>query len=148
MAKAKAPKKTEPDSIEVRFDLRELPTAQHKAGLAGLLLQIDSMAERRAAGLVPPETRVPEIVHRSAMAALIRLTSRSVQDLLDDVYAAEVVEVRSSKRWPGSSPRREELNPSPGPGESRRWFFYDVIQPSGPFLRRYTDDGKEAWHKL
>jgi CRISPR-associated protein Cmx8 len=92
--------------------------------------------------------QIPDIIDRSATNAVVRLTRRSVQDLFDDLYAAEVVEVRTGKRWPGSSPKREEPNPSPRPGEPKRWLFYNVVQPAGPFLRRYTDDGKEAWHKL
>ena len=33
-------------SVTVKYDLFDLPTAQHKAGLAGLLLQIESMKAR------------------------------------------------------------------------------------------------------
>jgi hypothetical protein len=44
-------------SLTVRFDLFDLPTAQHKAGLAGMLLQIQSMGNRRR-----PENTIPEII--------------------------------------------------------------------------------------
>ncbi len=145
--KAKSPK-TEPESIEIQFLLHELPTAQHKAGLAGLLLEIDSMIERRDAGLLPAEVEIPKVVERSATGAVIRLGKRSVQDLLDDVYSAEVVEVRSGTRWPNPTPKREEPNPSAGPGEPKRWFVYDVVEPSGLFLRRYMEGDKATWHKL
>jgi CRISPR-associated protein Cmx8 len=113
--KVKAAKKAEPENIEVRFDLHELPTAQHKAGLAGLLVQIDSMGERRITGLLPAETQIPDLVDRSATAAVFRLTRRSVQDLLDDLYAAEVVEIPTRKKRGGSPPEREpkhEVRPS------------------------------------
>ena len=36
-------KKAAPERITLTFDLHDLPTAQHRAGLAGLILQIDSM---------------------------------------------------------------------------------------------------------
>ncbi len=45
-----------PDRITLTFDLHDLPTVQHRAGLAGLLLQIESMGEqgnRRAEKLIP-----------------------------------------------------------------------------------------------
>jgi len=38
-AKAAKTKPIEPSSITITYDLFDLPTAQHKAGLAGLLLQ-------------------------------------------------------------------------------------------------------------
>src|SRR5690606_22132102 len=31
---------------------------------------------------------------------------------------------------------------------TERRFVYEVVRPSGSFLARYTDDGKEAWHRL
>src|SRR5262249_31115300 len=93
--KPKRPKRSEPESVEVRYDLRELPTAQHKAGLAGLLLQVESMQERRSAGLLPADVGIPDIVDRSSTGAVVRLTRCSVQDVLDDLFSAEVVEVRS-----------------------------------------------------
>jgi CRISPR-associated protein Cmx8 len=150
MAKAatKSPKPSAPESLEVRYELDELPTAQHKAGLAGLLLQIDSMNERKAAGTLPEDVHVPEIVVRSAKVVVIRFMKSSVQDLLDDAYSAEVVEVRSARRWPGAAPKREEANPSPGAGKPKRWFVYDVVQPIGPALRKFLDENKESWHKL
>ena len=87
MAKKKL--ETQPESITIRYDLHELPTAQHKAGLAGLLLQIESMSERRAVGALPRECQVPEVVEHAVSFARIRFTKRSVQDLFDDLYAAQ-----------------------------------------------------------
>src|SRR4051794_32947209 len=105
MAKIKA--KPQPETITIRYDLHELPTAQHKAGLAGLILQIESMNERKARGLLGSDVEVPEIVEKSLAAAAIRFTSRSVQSLFDDLYSAEVVEVRSASRWPGATAKEE-----------------------------------------
>ena len=36
-------KKTQIEEVTLTFDLHELPTAQHRAGLAGLIFQIDAM---------------------------------------------------------------------------------------------------------
>ncbi len=150
MAKAppKKPKAPDPTEIEVPYLLHELPTAQHKAGLAGLLLQIDSMNERKAAGQLPPTVMVPEVVARSAAGATVRFTAPSVQDLFDDLYMATVEEAKSATRWPGAEIKREEIDPAAKPGDPKRKFVYDVVEPTGPFLRRYLDDSKESWHKL
>jgi CRISPR-associated protein Cmx8 len=145
---AKRPKFVEPESIDIRYELHDLPTAQHKAGLAGLLLQIESMKESRKAGELPPETEIPEVQELAGTVAVIRFTKKASQDLFDDAYSAKVVEARSASKWPGAILKREESNPSPKPGEPKRLFIYDVIQPEGPFLRRYTEGDKEPWHRL
>ena len=41
------PKAANPAQVTITYDLFDLPTAQHKAGLAGLLLQIESMQSRK-----------------------------------------------------------------------------------------------------
>ena len=42
MAKAKTKKTTEkPDVLELDYQLAELPSSQHRAGLAGLVLMVD-----------------------------------------------------------------------------------------------------------
>ncbi|MHC5539226.1 type I-MYXAN CRISPR-associated protein Cmx8 [Singulisphaera rosea] len=146
MAKQKTLK--QPETIAVEYLLHELPTAQHKAGLAGLILQIRSMIERKAAGLLPSDTEIPEIVEISASTATIRFSAPSTQAIFDDIYSAEIVEARSTTRWAGATLKEERPNPSAKEGEPKKWFIYDVVEPVGPFLRRYTDDGKERWHKL
>lgn len=138
-----------PDSIVVRYELHELPTAQHKAGLAGLLLQIDSMNERRQHGARIPEP--PHILERGRTHAEIRFTPDSVQALFDDLYAAEWVEIKSREKWSNKPPKRtEEVEVATPDGGTRREkrYVYDDYRPTGPFLARYTSDGKEAWHKL
>src|SRR3954470_13061550 len=150
MAK-KAANPAVPTSIDVRYDLRDLPSAQHKAGLAGMLLQIEDMAERRRKGLLPQQCEVPEILPSlgpMTTAVVVRFTERSAQDLFDDLYAAETVEVRSKSKWQGAAAKREEINPDPGPDGPRRWFVYDTVQPTGHFLRRYAEGDREPWHKL
>ena len=142
---AKAPT---PTTIDVRYDLRDLPSAQHKAGLAGLLLQIEDMIERRENGDLPAEIEIPEVIEQTATTALIRFAERSTQDLFDDLYAAETIEVRSKSKWQGVTEKRQEVNPNPQPNEPKRWFVYDTIQPKGEFLRNYTKGENEAWHKL
>jgi CRISPR-associated protein Cmx8 len=149
---AKKPEKPPvPTSIDVLYDLRDLPSAQHKAGLAGLLLQIENMRERRLKGQLPHDCEVPEIIsqgNRSGTSVVVRFTQRSVQDLFDDLYAAETVEVRSKSKWQGATEKRQDPNPNPKPDEPKRWFIYDTVQPKGFFLRNYTGGDKEPWHKL
>jgi CRISPR-associated protein Cmx8 len=147
MAK-KTAKPPAPTSIDVRYDLHNLPSAQHKAGLAGMILQIESMHERREAGRLRSNLEIPEVFRQSSTTIEVRFTEQSAKDLFDDLYAAETVEVRSKSKWQGATEKRQEDNPDPGPGEPRRWFVYDTVQPLGHFLRNYTEGDREPWHKL
>jgi CRISPR-associated protein Cmx8 len=135
----------------VRYDLFALPTAQHKAGLAGLLLQVRSMADR---GL--PSESIPEVLagELTPTSAAVRFTERSVQALFDDLYDARVVEVPVKSRWAGEPPKREELVPDTDPETGQvtrsRRFIYDVVQPQGHFLRQHLPamDPARDWLKL
>jgi CRISPR-associated protein Cmx8 len=147
MAK-KIDKSAVPKSIDVRYDLRDLQSAQHKAGLAGLILQIENMRERRDAGQLPSDSEIPEVVERTASSAVIQFTERSAQNLFDDLYAAETVEILSKTKWQGATEKRQQPNTIPGPNEPKRWFVYDSVQPTGHFLRNFTEGDKEPWHRL
>lgn len=140
---------TGPEAVVVRYDLHALPTAQHKAGLAGLLLQIESMNERRRHGATLPEP--PQVLDLGPTHAEVRFTAESTQALFDDLYDAEVVEIRVKNKWSGKPPKRIEevaVRDDGGRTAKEKWFIYDVERPTGAFLARYTDDGKEVWHKL
>lgn len=145
-----AKKSREPESITLRYDLYDLPTAQHKAGLAGLLLEIESMAERVERGLLPSDTPLVKIIDQGPTHAEIEVTRDSTQALFDDLYDAEVVEVAVSTKWPKKEPKRVEQTTSEQSGSTTTTtrYIYDTVRPCGGFLSRYTDDGKETWHKL
>ena len=146
--KVAAPKFVPPTEVEVTYDLDQLPSAQHKAGLAGLLLQIESMNERQKARKLSADRVIPEVTAQTSTTATIRFTTLSMQDLFDDLYDAEPVEIRTKTKWAGTPEKRIDLNPEAKGDEPKRWFVYDAVQPSGHFLANYTGDGKELWHKL
>ncbi len=104
MSKSKA----EPKCVTLAFDLFDLPTAQHKAGLAGLLLQIRSMKDRRIA----PEM-IPNVEELTRTTARITFTRDSVQGLFDDLYDAKIVEKSSPTKWPNGAIKREEIQQRP-----------------------------------
>ncbi len=146
--KAAQPKFVPPEEIEVTYDLDRLPSAQHKAGLAGLVLLIEDMAERRDKGLLASRRPIPEVTPRTPTSVAVRFTAESIQHLFDDLYDAKPVEIRSKTKWAGTPEKRIEPNPDPKPDEPKQWFIYDAVQPSGHFLANYTDGDKGHWHKL
>lgn len=132
-----------PASVSIRYNLLDLPTAQHKAGLAGLLLEVESMRER---GLLPES--IPKIELLDPMTVEATFTETSLRGLFDDLYDAKKVLVESSSKWPGTAPVEQKDKLDPETGKTRKVFVYEIVQPQGHFLRQFTDDGKETWHKL
>jgi CRISPR-associated protein Cmx8 len=147
---AKPTMKTEPieaATVTIAYDLFDLPTAQHKAGLAGLLLQIDHMRGRK------PQPPTPRVVERSATAATIEFAAETVQALMDNLYDAENVQVKVKSKWQGAAPLAEDFieeTDEKGSVKRVKVFVYEVCQPKGHFLRQYlpTMDPAKDWHRL
>jgi CRISPR-associated protein Cmx8 len=88
MAKfATAPKANKPAKVTITYDLFDLPTAQHKAGLAGLLLQIQSMQSRN---LPAPIFRWDDEQQHTKVH--LDFTPETTAALFDDLYDAAWVE--------------------------------------------------------
>lgn len=142
----KIKEKTPPiTSVTIKYDLFDLPTAQHKAGLAGLILQIQSMRDRSL-----PEGKYP-VFKITPTAATVTFTEESVQGLFDDLYAARIAEVAVKSKWQGQTPKREEETletDEEGKPHKIKRFIYEVTQPCGHFLRQYFPDQDGAWLKL
>ena len=154
---AKKPNATaEPNAVTITYDLFDLPTAQHKAGLAGLLLQIRHMND---AGKSPKPKAVPKVVEMTRTTATIEFTAESVQCLFDDVYAATPELVRVKSKWANSEPVKteesvEEVEEKTADGTVKKktvkvkYFFYKQVQPSGNVLRQYITNAPDLWLKL
>jgi len=134
----------ENDQLTLSYDLHSLPTAQHKAGLAGLLIMIESMKMRNIQPL-------PEVRDVTATTVELVVKPEALQAVFDDLYAAQTVEIESQSKWSGSPPKRiEERETAAENGEVKRKkiYVYDVTQPSGAFLAACYPDGDGLWLKL
>jgi len=70
--------------LTLSYNLFDLPTAQHKAGLAGLLVMIETMKRRNLEPL-------PEVVEVADFRATISFTKESLQCVFDDFFAANEI---------------------------------------------------------
>lgn len=135
--------------VVIKYDLFDLPTAQHKAGLAGLLLQIGSMRDRKVAA-----DCIPEILEQTPTTAIVRFTEKSVQGIFNDLYDASVEKVEVKSKWQGQEPidtiEVEEIDPETKKPKKGKRFVYEVVQPRGHFLKQHLPemDPKKDWHKL
>jgi CRISPR-associated protein Cmx8 len=141
-------KKSAPERITLTFDLHDLPTAQHRAGLAGLILQIDSMGSdgnRRNPKLIPAIELTPT-------SATITFTRESMQGVFDDAYAAKPDEATVTSKWPKAKLKREitieKKDSKTGEMKPVRAFVYDIVLPLAPCLQRHIQPQARSWLTL
>lgn len=134
----------EDDRFVLTYDLLSLPTAQHKAGLAGLMLVIDSLKQR----MIEP---LPTVDGLSPTGVRISITRDSLQTIFDDLYDSEWEEVSSKAKWQGKEPKRIveiEVQPN-GKTKREKRFVYDAVRPKGVFLQtsnsRWTSGSGGFW---
>jgi CRISPR-associated protein Cmx8 len=137
-AKPKPKPKTKPaasdtDALRLEYDLYSLPTAQHRAGLAGLVLQIKAMEPKKA----------PIIASVDPHSVTITFSKQSMIDLLDDLYDAAKVEAEFDKPRKDSEkrtipPKRTIERDVEVKGKKKQVtkYIYDVIEPKCGLMAR------------
>jgi len=142
--------------VRIQYDLYDLPTAQHKAGMAGLLLQIKSMINRNRD--LPVPTVVPDPDFPDTRLT-IEFTAASVQSLFDDLYDATLDEgaVREKPFTKGKGTAKTEIPPlrrqsftktdKKGNEKTVEGYVYMELAPSLSTLTHYLPAEGE-WVKL
>jgi CRISPR-associated protein Cmx8 len=130
----------ENDKLKIEYSLLDLPTAQHKAGLAGLLVMVESMKLRKISPL--PEVDI------TPTGAAVCFTKESLQVVFDDLFDAELVEKQTSTKWKDQVPKKIIEVEVSGKEKKQKRFIYDDVQPKGAFLQTYYSDGDGLWIKL
>lgn len=138
-------RKTPMKEIALSYDLFDLPSAQHKAGLAGLLLLIESLQQR---GVSP----LPGVNNLSATSVHLTFSQDSMQTVFDDLYDAAQVERRFKSKWNRKVPKREEIFESQdektGKVKKIKEYVYDVVEPKASFLEHHYPGVEKGWLKL
>ena len=133
------------ESVLVPWSLPDLPTAQHKAGLAGLFVYISKMPEFIQNG------PIPAIESKSALELSVRFTQASLTTLMDSVYAGEEHLVESRKKWSGRMPDGEKSKTVERDGQQReeKVFLYKVVRPKAEIIAYWRGgDGEDSWVAL
>ena len=147
------------DHVTLTYDLATLPTAQHKAGLAGLVLSIQEMQQpdrrRGDNGLVDED--IPEILELTPSTVSIKLTENSCQKLFDDCYHAIMGEVEVDTKWDKveilNTFEREKKDQKTGKTKKVKIFVHPNLEPRNPFLARHLfrtlkESKNDLWYKL
>jgi CRISPR-associated protein Cmx8 len=163
LAKTKTKQTTAIDVLTLDYQLAELPSSQHRAGLAGLVLIIRWLEGQ-------PEFK--EKVENGAICKLTRLDDRGatleldragLEALFDEIYAASSEEQERSQPFKNSRTKeviqplreeeREEVDPKTNKTKTKKVYIYPVVVPKGSFLSDpsydNSSDGKNGlWIKL
>jgi CRISPR-associated protein Cmx8 len=147
----KSKKLTEIDpkaALRLRWTLHELPSSQHRAGLAGLALSVNFLRRR------PDRKGVCEIELDEQGLTLV-VNREGMQSLFDDVYDATREETASRSKWAGADPKRiEEIevkDEKAGKPRIEKRFIYDRVVPAGALVGDWDGAATGApklWLKL
>jgi CRISPR-associated protein Cmx8 len=122
--------------LELTYDPFTLPTAQHRAGLAGLLVLVESLRRRKIKPL-------PEVSGSDDGKVTVRLAEKSLQVLLDDLYDASWEERPSNKKPQVGKTRNVRTIDASRAGKTNT---FKAITPKGAFLKALSMS--EPWLKL
>lgn len=147
------------DHLTLRYTLSEMPTAQHKAGLAGLVLSVKEMQDpsRRREFSALTDDQIPKLEELGPDHAVITLSERSCQALFDDCYRARMGTVEVEKPWKGaevlSLVTRKRVDPTTKKEKLVTLHVHPNLEPRNPFLARHLfrddpDDRQDLWYKL
>lgn len=114
-------------TVALKYDPFLLPTTQHRAGLSGLLILIDTMRRRRLAPL--PETKIDQ-----EGVVTIQWTRPSMIAVFNELYDASFEEIRQKNPRSGQKPVRI-LNQKGDDGKTQKIFVYKQLTPRAAFLK-------------
>jgi hypothetical protein len=154
----KGKKKSEPalpSSLSLRYQLAELPTSQHRAGLAGLVLMIDWLKRLPAS----KQEALCKLSRLDDTGATLEIDLAGLSRLFDVLYEAsseeqESAQLRKNKKGEKVEPLREETRTETdekGKTKTKTVYFYPVTIPRGAFLPDLdpaAQNDKGPWVKL
>lgn len=149
------------EKLSLTYGLAELPSSQHRAGLAGLVIILrwlerqPEFKRKREAGAIC------RLTHLDERGATIELNQAGVEALFDEIYAASLEEQERPQPFknkqkeiipPLREEEREEVDQK-GKVKKKKVYIYEVVVPAGSFLAdpKYdkSSDGKNGlWIKL
>ncbi len=140
------------ETVEVSWSLAELPSPQHRAGLAGLAMMVDYACRFPRA----PDA-VIETLKLDENSFKLRINWKGLETLLDRTYAADLVEEESRKLRKDKNKneiepiarRMKEIKDKKGNPKAIEVFIYEIVRPQGAMLAELSPSGDEGrWIKL
>lgn len=139
--------------VQLTWSLDELPSSQHKTGLAGLVLMLRWLSRK-------PKRGVLRLVKVDSSSATVELDLEGLAWLLDETYAAEMVEVERDVPWKGTpylriverevvDPKKVDKKTGKPIVKQQKKYVYRVVQPQGALAADSDPQGLDGpWIKL
>ncbi|MBI5547833.1 MAG: type I-MYXAN CRISPR-associated protein Cmx8 [Deltaproteobacteria bacterium] len=130
--------------LELTWSLAELPSAQHKTGLAGLVLMVRWLEQQ------PRRKGLCELTRLDADGATLRVDRTGMRELFDETYAAAAVEREEGKLRKHPKTKAEipplrtverEVKDERGKLKKKTFYAYPATEPRGAFLADLDDPG-------
>lgn len=141
---------TDKEIIELSYQLAELPSPQHRAGLAGLVLMVQDIKKQEI--LQYYQSALLDLDNLDEFGVTIRFNLEGLKALFDLTFGA-FIEERSTETKIKDYDRVEEIEEKDDNGKIKikKRYYYSVITPQGAFLP-YLDESAEGnngiWIKL
>lgn len=140
--------------LELNYQLAELPSAQHRAGLAGLVLMVQYLRDTQP-WFKEREGAIIELKSLNEFGVTLKLNLQGLQALFDLTYQAFTQE-RSTETKIKKYDRMEEVEVPDKKDKTKTKrvlkYFYTVTIPQGAFLSNWdkSNDSSESglWIKL
>jgi CRISPR-associated protein Cmx8 len=141
--------KTQAEILTLDFNLAELPSAQHRAGLAGLILMIRELEQQEWFEIRQEEKgAVLSIENLDQYGATIELNLEGLIALFDLAYLS-FLDPRKSKNKIKEFKEIEEIEiEENGKKKIQKYYVYEVITPKGAFLEKWDKSDKQVWLKI
>ena len=150
------------DVLNLDYQLAELPSSQHRAGLAGLVLIIRWLEEQREFTEKVENGAICKLTRLDDKGATLELNQTGLEYLFDEIYDASLEEQERNqllkKRTkeviqPLREEEKEETDPKTNKTKTKKVYIYPVVVPKGSFLSDpsydKSSDGKNGlWIKL
>jgi len=141
--------KTQAEILTLDFNLAELPSAQHRAGLAGLILMIRELEQQEWFEIRQQEKgALLSIENFDQYGASVQLNLEGLVSLFDLAYLS-FTEERKSKSKIKDFKRVDEIEiEENGKKKIQKYYIYEVITPQGGFLAQWDKSDKQVWVKI
>src|SRR6266446_6750238 len=123
--------------LDLDYNLAELPSSQHRAGLAGLVLMVQWLKRQGV------YKGICDITQLDVHGATLRINQEGLAALFDEVYAAskeeqERAQPLKNKQKAIIPPLREairtEIDQRSGKDKTKTVYIYPAVIPKGAFL--------------
>lgn len=143
---------TDKEIIELSYQLAELPSPQHRAGLAGLVLMVQDIQKQEI--LQYYQSALLELDNLNEFGVTIRFNLEGLKALFDLTFGAFIEERSTENKTKDKHyDRIEEIEEKDDKGKIKikKRYYYSVVTPKGAFLP-YLDESAEGnngiWIKL